>query len=294
VKRTQLADNRDWHLTEARERLQDSRTFEKAYRPFDNRWCLCDTAFMDYPRRELKDHVAGRNNTVLGVGRFGNAIPERPWELITVADLPVDANMFRRGGVNLFPIWLFGRDGEVENLSPDFRDFIDARYEHHYTPEEILGYIYAVLHAPTYRSRYAEFLRIDFPRVPFPDSAEYFETLSGLGWALVEAHLLRVLPRRKLADYHGKGDNTVEAVLYAEQTISINKSQSFEPVPQAVWDFHIGGYQVLDKYLKSRKGRKLSLDEISHVSAIADSLAFTIAQVARIDAAYRATFPDRG
>jgi hypothetical protein len=65
-------------------------------------------------------------------------------------------------------------------------------------------------------------------------------------------------------------------------------------VPQAVWDFHIGGYQVLDKYLKSRKGRKLSLDEISHVSAIADSLAFTIAQVARIDAAYRATFPDRG
>jgi predicted helicase len=202
--------------------------------------------------------------------------------------------MFRRGGVNLFPIWLFGRDGKVENRSPDFRDFIDARYEHHYTPEEILGYIYAVLHAPTYRSRYAEFLRIDFPRVPIPDSAEDFETLSGLGWALVEAHLLRVLPRRKLADYHGKGDNTVEAVLYAEQTISINKSQSFEPVPQAVWDFHIGGYQVLDKYLKPRKGRKLSLDEISHVSAIADSLAFTIAQVARIDAAYRATFPDRG
>jgi hypothetical protein len=175
---------------------------------------------MDYPRRELKDHVAGRNNTVLGVGRFGNAIPERPWELITVADFPVDANMFRRGGVNLFPILLFGRDGKVENLSPDFRDFIDARYGHHYTPEEILGYIYAVLHAPTYRSRYAEFLRIDFPRVPFPDSAEDFETLSGLGWALVEAHLLRVLPRRKLADYHGKGDNTVEAVLYASTRAS--------------------------------------------------------------------------
>jgi hypothetical protein len=145
-----------------------------------------------------------------------------------------------------------------------------------------------------YRSKYAEFLRIDFPRAPFPDSADDFETLSGLGWALVRAHLLRELPRCKLADYQGKGDNTVESVTYAEQTISINKSQFFKPVPQAVWDFHIGGYQVLDKYLKSRKGRMLSLNEINHVSAIADSLAFTIAQMAKIDEAYRAAFPDRG
>jgi hypothetical protein len=173
--------------------------------------------------------------------------------------------------------------------------FIESRYEHHpYTAEEILGYVYAVLHVPTYRTRYAEFLRIDFPRVPFPESADDFETLSGLGWALVQAHLLRELPRRKLADYQGKGDNTVESVTYAEQAISINKTQLFKPVPQAVWDFHIGGYQVLDKYLKSRKGRVLSLDEINQVSAIADSLAFTVEQMARIDEAYRAAFPDRG
>lgn len=72
-------------------------------------------------------------------------------------------------------------DGEVENFSFDFRAFLDSRYEHHYTPGEIVGYIYAVLHAPTYRTRYAEFLRIDFPRVPFPESADDFETLSDLG-----------------------------------------------------------------------------------------------------------------
>lgn len=179
-----------------------------------------------------------------------------------------------------------------ENLSPAFRAFIDSRYEHHYTPEEILGYIYAVLHAPTYRTRYAEFLRIDFPRVPFPESAEDFEILAGLGWALVQAHLLRELPRRGLAAYHGKGDHTVEAVRYSaeKQAVSINKSQLFKPVPQEVWEFHIGGYQVIDKYLKSRKGRRLTLDEINHVSAIADSLAFTIEQMARIDEAYRAAF----
>jgi hypothetical protein len=88
----------------------------------------------------------------------------------------------------------------------------------------------------------------------------------------------------------------VDAVRYSpeQQAVAINNTKFFKPAPQAVWDFHIGGYQVLDKYLKSRKGRELSLDEINHVSAIADSLAFTIEQMARIDAAYRAAFPDRG
>jgi hypothetical protein len=197
----------------------------------------------------------------------------------------------------VFPARIFGPGDESrENVSANFRIFLDARYEHHYTQEEILGYIYAVLNAPIYRMRYAEFLRIDFPRVPFPESAEDFEALSGLGWALVQAHLLRELPRRGLAAYHGKGDHTVEAVRYSpqEQAVSINKTQFFKPVPPAVWEFYIGGYQVLDKYLKSRKGRVLSLDEINHVGAIADSLAFTIEQMARIDEAYRAAFPDRG
>ena len=112
----------------------------------------------------------------------------------------------------------------------------------------------------------------------------------------MQAHLLHELPRHGLAAYHGKGDHTVEAVRYSpeEQGVAINKTQCFKPVPQAVWDFHIGGYQVLDKYLKSRKGRALSLDEINHVSAITDSLAFTIEQMARIDEAYRAAFPGRG
>ena len=152
-----------------------------------------------------------------------------------------------------------------------------------------------MLHAPAYRTRYAEFLRIDFPRVPFPEAKAAFDALSGLGWALVEAHLLRKLPRKGLAAYHGKGGHTVEAVRYSpqEQAIWTNKTQHFKPVPRAVWEFHIGGYQVLDKYLKSRKGRVLSLDEINHVGAVADSLAFTIEQMAAIDAAYRAAFPEQ-
>ena len=120
--------------------------------------------------------------------------------------------------------------------------------------------------------------------------------MSRLGWALVQAHLLRDLPKRGLGDYHGKGDNAVEHVRWSaeDERISINKTQSFAPVPEAVWNFHIGGYQVIDKYLKSRKGRTLSLDEINHVGHIADALAFTIDQMAQIDAAYAQAFPDRG
>jgi hypothetical protein len=132
--------------------------------------------------------------------------------------------------------------------------------------------------------------------VPFPESADDFENLSGLGWALVQAHLSRERPRPKLAGYHGDGAQNVEAVRYSPegQTVSINETQFFKPAPQAVWEFHIGGYRVLDKYLKSRKGRPLSLDEINHVAAVADSLSFTIEQMVRIDEAYRAAFPDRG
>lgn len=99
-----------------------------------------------------------------------------------------------------------------------------------------------------------------------------------------------------MAAYRGKGDHAVEAVGYSpeEQSIAINKTQSFKAVPLDVWEFRIGGYQVLEKYLKSRKGRKLSLDEINRVAAVADTLAFTIEQMARIDEAYRRAFPVRG
>lgn len=79
-----------------------------------------------------------------------------------------------------------------------------------------------------------------------------------------------------------------------DERISINKTQSFAPVPEAVWNFHIGGYQVIDKYLKSRKERMLSLDEINQVGRIADALAFTNEQIARIDTAYAQAFPNRG
>jgi len=308
------ADVRDWKVKDAQaDVLRDGpdrgRVRRILYRPFDDRFTYYTgraRGFLGWPveriARNFGEYIVDerryvdRANIGLITSRLTKGEAFRHAQVTDkINEVIVMSSVTSNNGFT-FPIWLWGPDETgTENLSQDFRSFIDSLYEHHYTPEEILGYIYGVLHAPTYRTRYAEFLRGDFPRIPFAGAGDYFETLSVLGWALVQAHLLRELPRRGLAGYHGRGDHRVEAVRYvpAEQAIAINKTQSFRSVPRDVWEFRIGGYQVLDKYLKSRKGRTLSLDEIDHVGAVADSLAFTIDQMARIDAAYRAAFPEQ-
>ena len=218
------------------------------------------------------------------------------WRHVFVAEGPANDCLVSdqtREACYVFPIWRYGVDGlRHDNLSSKFLQSLEDLYDRYYSSEEVLGYIYSVLFSPTYRTRYAEYLRIDFPRIPLPENAGDFENLSSLGWALVKAHLLEGVLRRGLADYHGRGDHKIEGVRYSadENAIHINKTQHFKPVPKAVWEFHIGGYQVLDKYLKSRKGRTLTLDEIGHVARVADSLAFTIDQMAAIDIAYKAAF----
>ena len=309
-----LDDTRGWSLPRAREALRNAPSWRNSVRqilqcPFDSRYVAYDQRLIDWGRWAF---TARLSKSELGLCLPRKIDIQRPWEHAFVADELISHHAVSMKEVNyFFPVHISLKqkinnkhggsaesDGDFirENFSAGFRTFLDDRYEHHYTPVEMLGYIYAVLHAPTYRTRYGEFLRLDFPRVPFPESAEDFEKLSKLGWALVQAHLLRELPRSGLAAYHGKGDHTVEAVHYSagEKSVSINKTQSFKPVPQPVWEFSIGGYQVLDKYLKSRKDRALSLDEINHVGAIADSLAFTIAQMAKIDEAYKVAFAERG
>ena len=309
----------DWKAEWAQADVKDHGANERyatkiLYRPGDDRWTYFtgrSRGFICRPRQDVMRHMMRENVAIITT-----RLTKDDWSALVTDTLAAHKSGSRYDITYIFPLYLyppepgqrrtksdlpgdndsFAGESCIESFARAFRNWLDEKYGPHFSPEEIFGHIYAILHAPTYRTRYAEFLRIDFPRVPFPESADDFETLSGLGWALVQAHLLRELPRQKLAAYHGKGDHTVEAVRYTpeEQAVAINKTQFFKPVPQAVWDFHIGGYQVLDKYLKSRKGRVLSLDEINHVSAIADSLAFTIEQMARIDAAYRAAFPDRG
>ncbi|MDZ4164942.1 MAG: type ISP restriction/modification enzyme [Smithellaceae bacterium] len=155
-------------------------------------------------------------------------------------------------------------------------------------PEDVFFYMYAVFHSPAYRQRYADFLKIDFPRLPLTGDADLFRALCGFGAELTALHLLEKTPTLITA-YPVAGDNAVETVSYAEGSagdagrVWINKTQYFARVPPEVWDFHIGGYQVCQKWLKDRKGRKLSWDDITHYQRIVAALAATFRLMATVD-----------
>ncbi len=292
-----LCSQDQWNYERAKKELR-SLNFADAlvpilYQPFDSRWTIWDRNVAVHRRERVMRHMLQPNVAVNLIRKMDIG---GTWSHVLASDLPIVHHAVSSKEVNFtFPLWRYEKESvdRSENLSPDFRAFIDARYEHRYTAEQILGYIYAVLHAPAYRARYAEFLRIDFPRIPFPERNADFEALSALGWELVQAHLLKSIPPLELAELDGKGSDTVEAVRYSpqEQAIWFNKTQCFKPVPQGVWAFHIGGYPVIEKYLKSRKARELSLPEIDHVRDIARALSFTVAQMAKIDLAYKEAFP---
>ncbi len=335
-----LKDNRDWHLAEARDALRGDASWRDhllqcLYRPFDRRACYFSPVVMDFPRRELLTHVARKENYCLGLGRQGLAVNDPQWSLVTVSRDPVDANVFRRGGVNLFPLFLYpnpDRNGEFfangtarhANLSPEFLADIRTRLRLSFVadgcgdlkktfgPEDVLHYGYAVLHSPTYRQRYAEFLKIDFPRVPLTSDLRLFRKLCGLGGELVALHLLEsagLSPSHFITRYPIPGDNVVEkghpkylapgepapgtgkplrqgrVYVSKEDPAQDKKGQHFEGVPPRVWEFHIGGYRVCEKWLKDRRGRQLSFEDLTHYQKVIVAIQETIRLMEEIDAA---------
>jgi len=155
------------------------------------------------------------------------------------------------------------------------------------TPESIFHYIYGILHSPSFRSRYSEFLKIDFPRVPLTESSALFGALAQLGGELVALHLLRSDNLEKpIATFVGLANPEVEKVSHVQETVWLDKAQTrgFKGVPDAVWNFQIGGYQVCEKWLKDRKGRTLSKADIAHYQKIVVALSETIRLMQEIDA----------
>jgi predicted helicase len=153
-------------------------------------------------------------------------------------------------------------------------------------PEDVFNYAYAIFHSPTYRTRYAEFLKIDFPRLPLTSDKELFKRLAEKGAGLVSLHLMESPAlNNRITKYPVSGSNEVEKVSYDEnkQRVYINKTQYFEGIPAEVWNFYIGGYQVCQKWLKDRKGRILSYDELAHYQKVVVALQETIQLMAEID-----------
>lgn len=157
-----------------------------------------------------------------------------------------------------------------------------------FNPLDLLDYIYAVLHSPTYREKFKEFLKIDFPRIPYPENAEIFWQLVELGRQIRQFHLLEHPALSKfITTFPQSGDCVVEKPIYENGNVRINANQYFGNVPQIAWDFYIGGYQPAQKWLKDRKGRKLSFDDIRHYQKIIIALVNTDSLMKEIDEVWK-------
>ena len=178
------------------------------------------------------------------------------------------------------------------NLSAKVVDGLSKAYKKAPSPEEIFYYIYAVLYSEIYRTKYAEFLKIDFPRVPFTKDYKLFKKMSEYGNRLVDLHLLQSTELNSpISRLQGEKDNRIEKLKYDEKTglLYINTTQYFEGISKDVWSYQIGGYQVCDKWLKDRKKRtdpRLSLDEIQTYCRIVTAIQKTIEIQKELDAIY--------
>ncbi|HNH30982.1 MAG TPA: hypothetical protein PKU71_16335 [bacterium] len=176
--------------------------------------------------------------------------------------------------------------GRKANIAKPVWDAVTDIHGKFATPENIFYYIYAVLYAPKYRKKYAEFLKTDFPRVPFTSDKSAFKELAEYGEVLTEMHLMKSKKLLKpTAKCEGKGDFKVEKLRYEpkEKRVYINSDQYFSGVAPEVWEYHIGGYQVPEKWLKDRKGRALSSDDIRHYCLIITVLEKTIEIQSELD-----------
>nr|WP_240640127.1 type ISP restriction/modification enzyme [Helicobacter pylori] len=212
------------------------------------------------------------------------------WRYVMAHKELVDINLIASAGSMgvgyNYPLYQFKRPNYTENFTPEFRSFIDKHYSHPFEPLEVLGYIYALLYSPNYRKRYEDFLKADYPKILFTKNKDLFRALSLLGIELIGLHVLNKeslnYSFEKLKDanigesyYKEAHDRIIKKPSYneSEQRLYINHSAYFVKVSQEIHDYRIGGYGVLDKYLKSHKNEPCDFD---HVTRIIKVIARTI------------------
>jgi len=301
-----LNDTPYWKISSIREKIKQVKYQDKvsrySFRAFDKRFIfyLPDIIERGDARYSLMKHLFAKDNIALTTTR---KISQTQSVSVFICSSIGDVH-FISDRTYFFPLYLypdqtegllFAKD-EVErtsNLTDKFLQAIRESLGSEPTPEEIFYYIYAVLYSPTYRKRYEEFLKIDFPRIPMPADYESFKALSNLGRELIDLHLLKhhALDETWIG-FPQSDSNKVEKVYYDENTrrVYLNKEQYFEGISKAVWEYRIGAYQAMEKYLKDRKGRKLSLDEINHYMKVARAIRLTIELQEKIDDIYRKDF----
>jgi predicted helicase len=190
-------------------------------------------------------------------------------------------------------ITLFNRLDEYKKRSPNINlkifKVLEQTYETSVSPEKILHFMYAILYSNTYRAKYSEFLKLDFPRLPFTKDYDLFGKMAQFGERLVELHLLQSGELDvSLVRSQGKGNNIVEKLKYhaKEKRVYYNAVQYFEGIAGEIWEYHIGGYQICEKWLKDRKEKVLSASDIRHYCRICNAIHKTIEIQKEIDAVY--------
>ena len=286
-------DAKDWNVEWAQKDIQDDMSNGKltqiAYRPFDVRWTYYtgkSSGILCRPRPTVMRHMLAGENLGL-VFKRGNS--ETNSASVHVTDTIIESRSWSRSGMQgidtLAPLYLYPDAQELDqSRRVNFDDRLYKRLQKlatdpkRGTPDELqtFDYIYGVLHCPAYRTTYAEFLKSDFPRIPWPANPAEFWDVAQKGHLLRRLHLMDA---DTIGDtpypYDGQGDNVVDKPAFKDGRIFINKTQYFDAAPPAAWDFYIGGYQPAQKWLKDRKGRALSFDDIQHYQRILKILSRT-------------------
>jgi len=301
-----VEDSSSYDLLSRRQktRFDNQNIYPFLYRPFDVRWLYYSPGITSRPAYEVMRQMLAGGNKGLLVSRQA-ALGFRH---VFVAAFLSNVNAIDTAGLfgsgPFFPLYLYPADDELDtsagrrpNLSPEFLKTLAEKLKlsqtgphklpKGITPEDIFHYAYAVFHSPTYRSRYAEFLKIDFPRLPITGSRDLFFRLAALGRDLVTLHLMESPKLNDLiTEFPVKGTDLVDKIQYndKDERVCINPEQYFGGVPSRVWSFRIGGYQVCEKWLKDRKGRKLTYEDTRHYQQIVVALKETIRLMAQIDA----------
>ncbi len=304
-----IALKKGWNIARAREELKalgqlSLHIRQFLYRPFDLRLLFYHKAVVfsaAYP--VMRNLISGRNMALVATRQTKDQ-----WDVQCSSELVGHKSLGAYDANSVFPLYLY-HDSETTqkslvnehriNLSGTFLTKlsvslgIQKRGPHGLPlglmPEDIFNYAFAVFHSPGYRTRYADYLKADFPRLPLSSNIEMFRALSALGGQLIGLHLLeRTGPN--VATLPVVGSNVVDALRLTEPgqgapvgRVWINRDQYFTPVSPEVWNFRVGGYQVCHKWLKDRKGRTLSAEDIAHYGKIVAALDETIRLMAAID-----------
>ncbi len=321
-------DTRSWKIAEVRKKVDSDKKWEKRiinmlYRPFDIRSIYYTDWMVDWPRPEVMHHMLAGEN--LGLVFMRQVALNDNYTHFGVTEHIIDNRAFysNKGIMSLAPLYIYpegekkdlfehthwpaGKNNRVPNLNFEFVEEFANKVKLEFVtdgagdltktfgPEDIFYYIYALFHSPEYRRRYAEFLKIDFPRVPLTKSKTLLSKLCKAGEKLCKLHLMEsetLEDDKKWPAFDITGDNTVEKgypkyVAHAEKPkngkVHINKDQYFEGVKPEVWEFHIGGYQVCEKWLKDRRERELTYEDIKHYRKIVVAIGETIRIMKQID-----------